>query len=172
MVTFGNRSFKVVIRLKWGPRMDTNLIILVSYKEGLPWSLSCTAGDPGAIPGSGRSSGEGKGYPLQYSNWVTFTSLIRRVKHSPWDQTRVSSTAGRVFTIWATQSDPWVRKLPYKRESLQYSCLEKSMDRGAWQTTDTFTFTKGKPCEYIVRRQHPQVKEKGLRRNNPIDTLN
>ena len=25
------------------------------------------AGDPGLIPGSGRSPGEGKGYPLQYS---------------------------------------------------------------------------------------------------------
>ena len=26
-----------------------------------------SAGDPGLIPGSGRSSGEGNGYPLQYS---------------------------------------------------------------------------------------------------------
>ena len=25
------------------------------------------AGDPGLIPGSGRSSGEGNGYPFQYS---------------------------------------------------------------------------------------------------------
>ena len=28
---------------------------------------TCHAGDPGSIPGSGRSSGEGSGYPLQYS---------------------------------------------------------------------------------------------------------
>ena len=28
---------------------------------------SCNAGDLGAIPGLGRSPGEGKGYPLQYS---------------------------------------------------------------------------------------------------------
>ena len=28
---------------------------------------SCNAGDPGSIPGSGRSPGEGIGYPLQYS---------------------------------------------------------------------------------------------------------
>ena len=27
---------------------------------------TCNAGDPGSIPGSGRSSGEGIGYPLQY----------------------------------------------------------------------------------------------------------
>ncbi|CAI9165494.1 unnamed protein product [Rangifer tarandus platyrhynchus] len=28
---------------------------------------ACNAGDPGSIPGSGRSSGEGNGSPLQYS---------------------------------------------------------------------------------------------------------
>ena len=28
---------------------------------------SCSAGDPGSIPMSGRSPGEGKGYPYQYS---------------------------------------------------------------------------------------------------------
>ena len=28
---------------------------------------ACNAGDPGSIPGSGRSPGEGNGSPLQYS---------------------------------------------------------------------------------------------------------
>ena len=28
---------------------------------------ACNAGDPSSIPGLGRSPGEGKGYPLQYS---------------------------------------------------------------------------------------------------------
>ena len=28
---------------------------------------TCTAGDPSLIPGLGRSTGEGIGYPLQYS---------------------------------------------------------------------------------------------------------
>ena len=28
---------------------------------------ACNAGDLGSIPGLGKSSGEGKGYPLQYS---------------------------------------------------------------------------------------------------------
>ena len=27
---------------------------------------ACNAGDPGSVPGSGRSSGEGNGYSLQY----------------------------------------------------------------------------------------------------------
>ena len=40
---------------------------------GLPWWLrrwkesACNVGDPDLIPGSGRSSGEGNGYPLQHS---------------------------------------------------------------------------------------------------------
>ena len=29
--------------------------------------FACNAGDPGLIPGSGRSPGEGNGYPPQYS---------------------------------------------------------------------------------------------------------
>ena len=39
---------------------------------GFPYSSvgkksACNAGDPGSIPGSGRSLGEGNGNPLQYS---------------------------------------------------------------------------------------------------------
>ena len=29
---------------------------------------ACNAGDPGSIPGSGRTPGEGKGFSLQYSS--------------------------------------------------------------------------------------------------------
>ena len=41
-------------------------------EKGFPGSLDGKAsaynvGDPGLIPGSGRSPGEGNGYPLQYS---------------------------------------------------------------------------------------------------------
>jgi len=33
--------------------------------------------------------------------------------------------------------NPWVGKIPWRRawQPLQYSCLENSMDRGAWQAT-------------------------------------
>ena len=45
---------------------------LFVYTEGFPGGsdgkeFTCNAGDPGLIPGLGRSPGEGKGYPLQYS---------------------------------------------------------------------------------------------------------
>ena len=41
---------------------------------------ACNTGDPGLIPGSGRSSGEGIGYPLQYS-WASL--LDQLVKNLP-----------------------------------------------------------------------------------------
>ena len=40
---------------------------------------ACKAGDPGSIPGSRRSAGEGIGYPLQYS-WA---SLVAQLVKSP-----------------------------------------------------------------------------------------
>ena len=52
---------------------------------GFPDSLvgkksTCNAGDPGSIPGSGRSTGEGIGYPLQYS-WASLVAQL--VKNPP-----------------------------------------------------------------------------------------
>ena len=50
---------------------------------------SCIAGDPGSIPGSGGSSGEGISYPLQYS-WASL--LAQLVKNPPaMQETRVWS---------------------------------------------------------------------------------
>ena len=37
----------------------------------------CDAGDPGSISGSGRSAGEGIGYPLQYSWASTVAKLVK-----------------------------------------------------------------------------------------------
>ena len=37
----------------------------------------CNAGDPGSIPGSGRSPGEGIGYPFQYS-WASLVAQLVR----------------------------------------------------------------------------------------------
>ena len=65
---------------------------------GLPGSSAgkesaCKAGDPGSIPGSGRSPGEGIGYPLQYS-WASLVAQL--VKNPP--------------ALWET----WVRSLGWK----------------------------------------------------------
>ena len=41
---------------------------------------TCNAGDPSSIPGLGRSTGEGIGYPLQYS-WASLVAQL--VKNPP-----------------------------------------------------------------------------------------
>ena len=70
----------------WNLKSDTNELtykteidtyfekkkVMVTKGEGLPCgsddkASACNAGDPGLIPGSGRSPGEVNGYPLQYS---------------------------------------------------------------------------------------------------------
>ena len=59
------------------------------------------ARDPGLIPGSGKSPGEGIGYPLQYS----CASLVAQlVKNPP--------------AMWRPGFDPWVGKIPWRRERL------------------------------------------------------
>ena len=52
---------------------------------GLPGSsagkeATCNSEDPGLIPGLGRSTGEGIGYPLQYS-WASLVAQL--VKNPP-----------------------------------------------------------------------------------------
>ena len=62
---------------------------------------ACNAGDPGMIPGSGRSTGEGIGYPLQYR----LTSLVAQLVNNPPECKR-------------PQFDPWVGKIPSGRDRL------------------------------------------------------
>ena len=86
---------------------------------GFPDSLvgkesACNAGDPGSIPGSGRSAGEGIGYPLQYS-WSSLVAQL--VKNLP-----------AMWEIWV-QSLCWEDLLEEgKGCPLQYAGLENSMD--------------------------------------------
>ena len=93
--------------------------------EGFPWGSdseesACNAGEPGSVPGSGRSPGEGNSNPLQYS------------------------------------------------------CLENSMDRGAWEATVhgvgkswtrlsdyTFTFI-GTECLTCLEQQAHGLKNKPI----------
>ena len=82
---------------------------------------ACNAGDPSLIPGSGRSPGEGIGYPLQY----------------PW----ASLVAQGVRNLPAMR-ETWVRSLswedPLEEGMATHSSIlawRIAMDRGAWQAT-------------------------------------
>ena len=46
---------------------------------GFPNSSACNAGNPGLIPGSGISAGEGKGYALQYSQVSIVAQLVKNL---------------------------------------------------------------------------------------------
>ena len=47
---------------------------------------ACDAGDPGSIPGSGRSTGEGIGYPLQYSGLENSMDCVVHGVAKSWTQ--------------------------------------------------------------------------------------
>ena len=84
-------------------------------KQGFPDTLvgkesTCNTGGSGLIPGSGRSAGEGIGYPLQYS-WASHVAQL--VKNQP--------------AMWETLgSIPGLGRSPGERKGypLQYSGLE------------------------------------------------
>ena len=71
---------------------------------------ACNAGDPGAIPASGRSPGERIGYPLQYS-WPSL--MAESVKSPP------AMRGTWVWSLgWEDSPGGW------KGYPLWYSCLE------------------------------------------------
>ena len=45
---------------------------------------TCNAGDPGSIPRSGRPTGEGIGYPLQYS-WASLVTQLVKNPPAMWE---------------------------------------------------------------------------------------
>ena len=82
--------------------------ILITFPYSLVGKESaCNAGDPGLIPGSGRSTGEGIGYPLQYY----WTSLVAQLVKNP-----------------PAMRETWVQSLswedPLEEGMVTHSCLE------------------------------------------------
>ena len=76
---------------------------------------TCNAEEPGSIPGSGRSAGEGIGYPLQCS-WVSLVAQL--VKNQS------TCNAGDLGLTPGFGRSPGEGK----GDLLQYSGLENSMD--------------------------------------------
>ena len=113
---------------------------------------ACNAGDPGLIPGFGRSPGEGTGNPLQYSsleNPMDRGAWQARVNGITRSQTHLSSTLkkGRdilggplvktASTARGAGSIPGSGRSPGEGTGnpFQYSCLENPMAGQAWQAT-------------------------------------
>ena len=74
-----------LLLLHWQAVFFTTCISWEAYVSMINWDnllflSACNAGDPSSIPGSGRSTEEGIGYPLQYS-WASL--LAQLVKNPP-----------------------------------------------------------------------------------------
>ena len=72
-------------RQTWELSLRLSLVASKHVLRGFPSSSAgkesaCNAGDLSSIPGSGRSPGEGIGYPLQYS-WASLVAYL--VKNTP-----------------------------------------------------------------------------------------
>ena len=78
------------------------------------------------IPGFGKSTGEGIGYPLQYS-WASLVAQLVKKK--------IHLQCGR------PGSDPWVRKIPCRRERLPIPVFWPGEFHRLYNDSVTFTFT-------------------------------
>ena len=93
---------------------------------------ACNAGDPGSIPGLGRSPGEGNGNPLQYSGLENFMDYTVHVGFPGGSEVKVSAcNAEDLGSIPGSGRSPGEGN----GNPLQYSCLENTMDGGAWWAT-------------------------------------
>ena len=98
---------------------------------------SCNAGDSGLIPGSGRSTREGMGNPLQYSWPPPVVQLVKKIH----------------LHCGKPGFDPWVGKIPWKRGRLPTPVLAWRISWTVWSMGSqrvrhdwtTFTFTT-LPC--------------------------
>ena len=78
------RSWLFLLRTLWPWGLAIEFSGIINTVLGFPHSSvgkesACNAGDPGLIPGSGRSTGEGIGYPLQYSWASLVTQLVKNL---------------------------------------------------------------------------------------------
>ena len=102
--------------------------------------FTCNAGDPSSISGSGRSVGEGIGYPFQYS-WASLVAQLVKNLPALWETwVRSLGWEDPLEKEKATHSSILTWRIPWtiwghgegNGNPLQYSCLENPMDGGAW----------------------------------------
>ena len=132
--------------LRYEARVDH--IIVKFLNESLTKNSSvgkespCNIGNPGSIPGSGRSTGEGLSYPLQYP-WASLVTQL--VKNLP------------------AMQETWVRFLGWEDSlknggcPLQYSVLEKSMDYSPWGHKESDMTEQLSLSEKCISKMHYNI---------------
>ena len=82
--------------------IDIHTLLYITFPcSSVGKESACNAGDPVSIPGSGRSSGEGNGNPLQYS------CLENSMDRGAWKAT--AQGVARVIHDLATKPPPYVK---------------------------------------------------------------
>ena len=105
---------------------------------------ACDAGDPGSIPGLGRSPGEGISYPLQYS-WASLVAQL--VKNPP--------------AMWET----WVGKIPWRRERLPTPVFwpEEFHELSPWGCKESDTTER----LWLTSLTNPSITKRHYRNSSP-----
>ena len=93
------------VRHDWSDLAAATAVMIKVFWGSSPGKEStCNSGDPGSIPGSGSSPGEGIGYPLQYSclenfmNKGTWWATVHGITKSQTHSHKQSNALGRL--IW------------------------------------------------------------------------
>jgi len=89
---------------------------------------TCNAGNPSIIPGSGRSAGEGRGYPLQYSWASLVTQMIKNLPAMQETWIRSLGWGDALEKGTPTQSSILAWRIPWREEpgSLRSMGVSKS----------------------------------------------
>ena len=107
---------------------------------------TCKAGDPGSIPGLGRSTGEGIGYPLQYS-WASLGAQVAKNLPAIWETCYFKCSGPSAFwtSLFFISEESWegcadleleVCLLEERRDALRetdsQNLTRRGVGRGLW----------------------------------------
>ena len=156
---------------------------------------ACNEGDLGSVPAMGRSPGEGKGYPFQYSGLENSMDCIVHGVSKSWMQLSYYTCLPAWWLIISKESSsnagdmgsvPWSGINPEERHGnpLQYSCLKNPTDRGTWwaivhgaakeldltERLNTNTHTRTHTHTHIhnmaeLKKHYAKWKESGMKRH-------
>ena len=116
--------------------------VILSFPCGSAGKESaCNAGDLGSIPGLGRSPGEGKGYPLQYSgleksmdclvhgvtkSWTRLSNLHFHFHKGNWGPFRLTCTQSKITPVISLT---WLRNVTKERRH-----EDRASSQPRWET--------------------------------------
>ena len=95
--------------------MHTSIYQSIYLASSVNKESACNAGDLGSFPGLGRSPGDGKGYPLQYSG-------LKNGLYSPWGRQESDTNEELSVNLSSTQ---W-RKIFVQPKKKKKSCFNKA----------------------------------------------